>query len=450
MDISSIVDQISKILLDDRKIIEYIEPSTLKTMFNLNKEDLQQEVDKIIKYSVNTNHLSFFNQLYTGTTVYGVIGELLTAILNTSMYTYEVAPVFTIMEELIFNEILNLFGFTDGEAIFSPGGSMSNIYALHTARYNLNKDINKIGNVNTMTILCSDHSHYSIKKGASLLGIGYDNVIQIKSDRYGRMIPSELEHTIKEIECPLIIVSTAGTTVFGAYDPIDEIDKIAKKYNIWHHVDASWGGAAIFSKKHRYKLKGIENVDSITFNPHKMLRVPLQSSIFMVKKKILEKCNSLHAKYLFQKDKFYDVAYDTGDKYIQCGRKNDILKLWLPWKMEDFESNIDTCFENAKYFRDKIESNTNFKLVIDRFECTNVCFWYIPKRFQLIEYGTKQLNMVAPKMKELMVKDGNLMIGYQPLGLYPNFFRIVFINPKVNYKDIDSIIDKMITLGSGI
>ena len=40
----------------------------------------------------------------------------------------------------------------------------------------------------------------------------------------------------------------------------------------------------------------------------------------------------MSADYLFQKDKHYDVCYDTGDKVIQCGRHNDIFKLWLQWR----------------------------------------------------------------------------------------------------------------------
>lgn len=73
--------------------------------------------------------------------------------------------------------------------------------------------------------------------------------------------------------------------------------------------------------------------DSVTFNPHKMLTAPQQCSIFSTKhKNILNSCHSCSAQYLFQKDKFYDTQYDTGDKHIQCGRRADVLKFWLMWK----------------------------------------------------------------------------------------------------------------------
>ena len=47
---------------------------------------------------------------------------------------------------------------------------------------------------------------------------------------------------------------------------------------------------------------------------------------------LLISCNQMSADYLFQRDKHYDVCYDTGDKVIQCGRHNDIFKFWLQWR----------------------------------------------------------------------------------------------------------------------
>ena len=75
-------------------------------------------------------------------------------------------------------------------------------------------------------------------------------------------------------------------------------------------------------------------VDSIAWNPHKMVGAPLQTSPFIVRhKKLLHECNSASATYLFQQDKFYDVSFDTGDKSVQCGRKVDAFKLWFMLKV---------------------------------------------------------------------------------------------------------------------
>lgn len=73
--------------------------------------------------------------------------------------------------------------------------------------------------------------------------------------------------------------------------------------------------------------------DSVAWNPHKLLAVPQQCSTFLIRDQdMLLQANSASAVYLFQQDKFYDPKWDVGDKYLQCGRRADVLKLWLMWQ----------------------------------------------------------------------------------------------------------------------
>ncbi|GAA6086713.1 glutamate decarboxylase 2-like, partial [Tachysurus ichikawai] len=73
--------------------------------------------------------------------------------------------------------------------------------------------------------------------------------------------------------------------------------------------------------------------NSMTWNPHKMMAVPLQCSALLVREEgLMQSCNQMQACYLFQQDKQYDLSYDTGDKALQCGRHVDIFKLWLMWR----------------------------------------------------------------------------------------------------------------------
>ncbi|XP_010771194.1 glutamate decarboxylase 2-like [Notothenia coriiceps] len=105
-------------------------------------------------------------------------------------------------------------------------------------------------------------------------------------------------------------------------------------------LQAAWGGGLLMSDRHRMKLQGIERAWSVTWNPHKMMGVPLQCSAILIKKRgLLQGCNEIGATYLFQTDKHYDVNYDTGDKSIQCGRHQDVFKLWLMWKAKVFLCN---------------------------------------------------------------------------------------------------------------
>lgn len=234
-------------------------------------------------------------------------------------------------------------------------------------------------------VFASEEAHYSVQKMSALLGIGEANVIDVKTDEVGRMNPADLEEKINQEvtlgHVPLAVVATLGTTVRGAFDPVEPISEICRKYDVWLHLDAAWGGGLIFSQKYRHLLQGIHQSDSITINPHKLLAVPQQCSILLVKNgKILKQCHSQNAQYLFQKDKFYDTAYDCGDRYFQCGRRCDVFKFWMMWKAkgsDGFAKHVDTIMESSEYLTECIKRRSDFELV-SKPEFINVCFWYLP------------------------------------------------------------------------
>jgi sulfinoalanine decarboxylase len=195
----------------------------------------------------------------------------------------------------------------------------------------------------------------------------------------------------------------------------------------------------------------------VTWNPHKLLAAPQQCSTFLIKhKNVLKEGHCSNAKYLFQKDKFYDTTYDTGDKHIQCGRRADVLKFWFMWKAkgsEGFEKHIDTLFDNASFFLEHIRKRDGFQLVLDQPECTNIPFWYIPNCLRGRENEPdfrERLHKVAPKLKERMIKEGSMMVTYQPQGNLVNFFRIVFQSSALDHKDMVYFANEFERLGKDI
>ena len=214
-------------------------------------------------------------------------------------------------------------------------------------------------------------SHYSLKGAAATVGLGLDNCREVRVDAVGRMDPADLRRKIEEDKAqgflPFFVNCTAGTTVYGAFDPINAIADICEEHSIWLHIDAAWGGGLLMSQTHRpARFAGVERANSLTWNPHKLLGTLLQCSTFHLKEKgMLTDCNTLAARYLFQQDKHYDVSYDTGDKVrhrcgtlyplsqvIQCGRHNDIFKFWLAWRAKGssgFEYQMDRIMELTQY-----------------------------------------------------------------------------------------------------
>ncbi|XP_064590712.1 cysteine sulfinic acid decarboxylase-like [Zonotrichia leucophrys gambelii] len=253
---------------------------------------------------------------------------------------------------------------------------------------------------------------------------------------------------------PLFVCATSGTTVLGAFDPLDAIADVCARHGLWLHVDAAWGGSALLSPRLRHLLAGIHRADSVTWNPHKLLMVGLQCSAFLLRDSsgLLQRCHGVGASYLFQRDKFYDVSLDTGDKSPQCGRRADGLKLWILWKAvgtRGLAQRVERAFAASRYLLEQVKRREGFQLVMEP-EFINLCFWFIPPSLWGQENSPQfwdKLGMMAPAIKEKMIRRGSMMVGYQPQGSHVNFFRQIITNPAVTRQDLDFFLDEIQELG---
>eukprot|EP00761_Pharyngomonas_kirbyi_P001339 gb/GECH01001343.1/.p1 GENE.gb/GECH01001343.1/~~gb/GECH01001343.1/.p1 ORF type:complete len:511 (+),score=121.63 gb/GECH01001343.1/:1-1533(+) len=490
------VDKVVKLLCQyikenedmDTPVVKFLEPEKLQDTLQLQLpekggglENIMKDVKQTLDYSVRTGHKRFFNQLFAGTDLAGVLGEWVTAVLNTSMYTYEVAPVLTLMELKLIEKMCSMIGFENGDGVFCPGGSISNLVALISARNWTLKHVKKSGLQpdDKLVAFASAECHYSIKRGTSIIGLGMDATIPVSTDPItGSMDPEKLEQSIEAAiaqgKKPFFINATAGTTVRGSFDLLEEISRIAKKYNIWMHVDGAWGASVIFSSQLKHLVKGIHLADSVTWNPHKLMGVPLQCSAVLVNTAsdphVLEKCNASHADYLFHDHE--DKNYDLGDKTIQCGRHVDVLKLWLSWKChgdEGYARRVDIAWENTQHLVQGIKKRSDrFRLVCEPEFC-NICFYYIPEslRDKIIDKNAetvlssdpkfmesdemKQLGQVTQAIKRKMQHAGTMLVNFQPLGKdLPNFFRMILNCPQVNSDDMEFVLEEIDRLGHNL
>jgi len=323
----------------------------------------------------------FFNQLFGGRQSKAVLGDLLAVMLNNSMYTYKVAGPQVGIEQEIIRQSCDLVGYgSQSNGTFPTGGSMSNYMALVMARDAKDPNCRLDGMSKAMVIYTSKESHYSNAKNASFAGIGKNNIRYIQADSKGRMITEKLEEQIiDDISkgfIPTYVNATAGTTVLGVFDPIDEIADITEKYKIWLHVDGAYCGSVIFSEKYKYLIKGVERSNSFSYNAHKMLGTPLTCSIILVNdKKQLHDSFSNEADYLYQTD---GDDFNLGKTSFQCGRRNDALKFWTLWKSvgtSGLKKIVDQQFELANVALEYIRSNPDYTLYSFD-DSISICFNY--------------------------------------------------------------------------
>lgn len=323
----------------------------------------------------------FFNQLFGGRQSKAVLGDLLAVMLNNSMYTYKVAGPQVGIEQEIIRKSCDLVGYgSHSNGTFPTGGSMSNYMALVMARDAKDPNCRLDGMSKPLIIYTSELSHYSNAKNASFAGMGRNNIRYIKADTKGRMIPEELEkQIIKDLSdgfIPTYVNSTAGTTVLGAFDPIDEIANITEKYNVWLHVDGAYSGSVIFSDRYKHLIKGVERSNSFSYNAHKMIGTPMTCSIILVNdKRQLHDSFSNEADYLYQTD---GDDFNLGKTSFQCGRRNDALKFWTLWKSvgtNGLKQIVDQQFELADAAREYVRSNQDYTL-FSFDDSISICFNY--------------------------------------------------------------------------
>ena len=389
-------------------------------------EHLLSSLKSIIAHTPKTASKSFFNQLFGGRIGKAAIGDMLAVMLNNSMYTYKVAGPQVGLEKEIIDNICKLSGYpSNSSGTLAAGGSMTNFMGLLMARDFKFPEIRTEGVTKKLTLYTSELSHYSISKNAVLSGIGRNNVRLIDTNSKGEMSASHLDEVIRRDIAngyqPFFVNATAGTTVLGAFDDIVKISAVCKAHNLWLHVDGAYCGSVVFSKTYKHLVNGIHLSDSFSLNAHKMLGTPLGCSIIITKHKSqLHHSFSNEADYLYQTD---GDDFNLGKISLQCGRRNDALKLWTLWKSvgtKGLEKIVDQQFELAEIAREYISSHPDYTLYSFD-DSISVCFNY--------------KDIPANKLCTALYEDSQLMVGFGKFN-ETEFVRMVTINTVLEKEDI--------------
>ncbi len=369
----------------------------------------------------------FFNQLYGGRDTAATLAEMMAVLANSQMHTFKVAGPQVLVEKTVLARMAELVGYPEGEGTFVPGGSMSNLVAMVIARNEAVPEARDhgLGGIE-LTAYTSVDSHYSIRKNMGLLGFGRANLRTVPVDRHGAMDPVALAARISADLAtgarPVMINATAGTTVLGAFDPLHAIAQVAREHGIWLHVDGSYGGSTILSPRHRDLLAGANLSDSFAWNPHKMMGIPLLCSVLLVRE---PGCLARHldesAGYLFQSS----AEHDLGRRSIQCGRRNDALKLWCAWQRhgdEGYARRVDRQFMLAQAAADLVRADPALRLIRAP-QSLNVCF--------------QVRGVQSEAICKRLARDGVVLVGYAEVD-EQSVIRLVCVDPSMTHVDLEA------------
>lgn len=304
---------------------------------------IDDSVNLIAKNSIIVQHPSCIAHLHTPPLIPALAAESIISALNQSMDSWDQASSATYVEQKMTDWLCELFGYKVNQGheiadgVFTSGGTQSNLMGLLLARDRAveqmsGESVQKDGlpsYAKKLRILCSQTSHFTVQKSASLMGLGEKAVVTVATDATGCMDIDALNDTIIELQnqdlLPFCVVGTAGTTDLGAIDNLQAIAKIAQQQHLWFHVDGAYGGALILSS-HKPRLAGIELADSISTDFHKLFFQPISCGALLIRDKNNFKYLLHHADYLNRET---DELPNLVDKSIATTKRFDALKLLM-------------------------------------------------------------------------------------------------------------------------
>ena len=342
-------------------------------------ESLQELLDDLQNIVVpgitQMQHPMQFGWFPSNASLASVLGDIASSGLGTLGISWESCPALTEVEEVVCDWLRQLTGLsTQWRGTIHDTASTACLTALLLAREKTSDYSESRGGLQAeprpLIVYSTGEAHSSVIKAALLAGFGKDNLRMIEVDRDTRaMSPGALLTCIEEDLAngcqPAAIVASVGSTGVTAMDPIVKIASIAGEKNIWLHVDAAMAGSAMLLPECRYLWEGVENADSISWNPHKWMGTILDCSLFYVRDvEHLIRVMSTNPSYL--RSTVDDEVTQYRDWGIPLGRRFRALKLWFHLRLDGPDTIRDRLrrdLDNAKWFAQQVEEAADWQVL---------------------------------------------------------------------------------------
>jgi aromatic-L-amino-acid/L-tryptophan decarboxylase len=243
--------------------------------------------DLLRECQVHVFHPRYFGLFNPSVTPASIVGDLLAAVWNPQLAAWSHSPAANEIERHLLAFLMRKIGWSGQQlfASFSSGGAEANFSAVVVALAEAIPEFRTAGTGSSRPrIYLSREAHHSFQKTAIMAGLGLQAVVEIPTTSRFRIDTAALREKIAEDRqqgfLPLMVVGTAGTTSGGVVDPLEELAAICRDEAIWFHADAAWGGSALLSPRLRGALSGIDAADSVTWDAHKWLSVPMGAGMF--------------------------------------------------------------------------------------------------------------------------------------------------------------------------
>jgi glutamate/tyrosine decarboxylase-like PLP-dependent enzyme len=368
------------------------------------------------------------------------LGDFLAGISNRYSGVAFAGPGAARMEGALLRWMADLVGYPDGAAgDLTSGGSIATLSALVTAR-----DAREItpDRVARSCVYLTAQAHHCIGKALHVAGLGAAQRRIVPMDERFRMDVAQLESLIADDQRrglnPWLAIASAGTTDTGAVDPIMEIADVARRFGLWFHADAAYGGFFLLCEEGREAIQALQRADSIVMDPHKGLGVPYGTGAVLVRDgMLLARSNAYYADYMQDAkglEPAPDTPYSPADYSLELTRPFRGPRLWFPLKLfglAAFRAALAEKIWLARYFHQRLQE-------MDGFEpgpfpdLSVVTFRYRPRQGDADEFNRRLLDAVH--------RDGRVFITSTRLhGAFT--LRLAVLNFRTHLQHIQYLLD---------
>jgi glutamate/tyrosine decarboxylase-like PLP-dependent enzyme len=398
--------------------------------------------EDIIPFSRQNAHPRMFGYVQSPGTPLAAFADLLASVLNANLTVWRSAPAPVELERLTIDWIRQILGFNaEAGGLLVSGGSMANLAAIATARQA------KGASRGRLRMYASSETHFSVAKAAALLGIGRENVRHVAVDERFRIrvddLVAKITADLQQGYVPFCVVANAGTVNTGAVDPLMDVREVANRFELWMHVDGSYGAFAILAESARKLLAGMEQADSIALDPHKWLYLPVDVGCVIYRAPEIARAVFAHeAEYTRIIGEKADEAFAFWDYGPELSRRFRALKVWMLLKGVGLNALSDAIESNlacARYLESIVRTSDDFEMVV-AVELSIFCFRHVP--VQLRSESPQTIDDFNERLLIALQRDGSSYLSNATLG--GRFaLRGCVLNFRTTLKDMDILLDDL-------
>src|SRR5213593_1080285 len=389
--------------MSSREIRDRLDPTVPTKGIDLNGL-LKVFRETVIPFSRQNAHPRMFGYVQSPGTPLAAFADLLASTLNANLTVWRSASAPVELERLTIDWIRQILGFkAEAGGLFVSGGSMANLAALAAARQT------KYDSSGRLRIYASTETHFSISKAAALLGIGRENVRLVAVDERFKIrvddLVAKITADLEEGYVPFCVVANAGTVNTGAVDPLAEIRKIADRFQLWMHVDGSYGAFAVLAESARKLFAGIEQADSVALDPHKWLYLPVDVGCVIYREPEIARATFAHeAEYTRIIGEEADEAFAFWDYGPELSRRFRALKAWMLLKgvgLKALSESIEKDLACARHFEKLVQNSEDFEMLAP-VELSIFCFRHLPPKLkqELATAGSSAQQTIEQQLDE--------------------------------------------------